>query len=253
MLTSTFIHVPGVGYATERKIWEMGICDWQQYVSTHNSIRLPESKKSLILPVIEKSISALDQRDDTFFARSLPAIDHWRALSHFGRKGQIAYIDIETTGCYSNSDITVIGYYDGYEMKSFVEGINMNDFPSAIASATMLVTFFGTGFDLPYIRRRFPQLKLGQPHIDLCYLLRRLGFRGGLKHIEQCLCIRRTDETNGLDGMDAIRLWNEYRNGSREALQILLQYNKEDVLNMEVLLDFACRKMQEILKPQYNI
>lgn len=243
MLTSTFIHVPGIGYTTERKIWDMGVRDWDSYVSSHPTLCLPEGRKSLILPVIEESITELGRGNDSYFARKLPSKEHWRAIERFGGKGDIAYLDIETTGCSYNDDITVIGYYDGYEMRSFVKGINMDDFPSAIAGAKMLVTFFGSGFDLPYIRRRFPRLRLEQLHVDLCFLLRRIGLTGGLKHIEDAVGICRAPEAEGLDGMDAVRMWEEYRRGSHEALDLLLLYNREDVMNMEKLLTLGCAEM----------
>jgi uncharacterized protein YprB with RNaseH-like and TPR domain len=107
----------------------------------------------------------------------------------------------------------------------------------------MLVTFFGTGFDLPFIRRSFPYLKLGHLHVDLCYLLRRLGLRGGLKRIEIELGVERTPETDGLSGFDAVRLWSEYRRGSKDALDLLLLYNREDVINMKALLRHGCAEM----------
>jgi len=79
--------------------------------------------------------------------------------------------------------------------------------------------------------------------VDLCYLLRRLGLTGGLKHVERQLGISRRPEVKGLDGLDATRLWREYRRGSREALDLLLTYNKEDVVNMEALLAYGCAEM----------
>ena len=107
----------------------------------------------------------------------------------------------------------------------------------------MLVTFFGTGFDLPFIRRTFPKLEMPQMHVDLCYLLRKLGYRGGLKKIETQLGIGRTSETTGLSGMDAVRLWYQYLGGSQKALETLLTYNAEDVRNMSDLLAIGYRKM----------
>lgn len=246
MLTSTFIHVPGVGYATEKKIWEMGARNWEQYIDCHNDLGLSQGRKSLILPIVEQSIVELERGNDLYFADMLPSKDHWRALNQFGARGEIAYLDIETTGCGYEDDITVIGYYDGFEMKSFVKGINMDEFPSAISGARMLVTFFGSGFDLPFIRRRFPQLKLNQLHVDLCFLFRKIGQTGGLKHIERTLGICRIPETNGLDGMDAVRMWDEYKRGDDSALELLLLYNKEDVINMETLLTYGCAEMKKI-------
>lgn len=253
MLTSTFIHAQGVGYATEKKLWDMGVVSWDDYIRTHTAINLPERKKSMILPTIQESISALASGDDLYFARKIPSCEHWRAAEHFGQKGKIAYLDIETTGCGDYDDITVIGYYNGYEMMSFVKGQNIDDFPDAIAGSTMLVTFFGSGFDLPFIRRKFPRLKLNQLHVDLCYMMRKLGYSGGLKRIENIAGIRRTPETDGLSGMDAVLMWNEYLKGSSEALRLLLLYNKEDVVNMETLFNIAYAKMQEKIDIPCNI
>ena len=245
MLESTFIHVPGIGYATERKIWEMGAGNWEQYLDCHADINLSVGRKSLIFPIVEQSIEELARGNDLYFARMLPSKDHWRALNHFGRKGEIAYLDIETTGCGYEDDITVIGYYDGFEMRSFVKGINMDDFPSAVSGARMLVTFFGSGFDIPFLRRRFPRLELNQLHVDLCFLFRRIGQTGGLKHIESAFGICRTPETDGLGGMDAVHMWNRYTRGDKDALDLLLLYNKEDVMNMETLLAFGCIEMRK--------
>ena len=217
MLTSTFIHVPSIGYTTERTIWEQGARTWADYLELHPTLKLSAGKKALILPRIEESISRLDDRDYAYFAQVLPSKEHWRALSEFG--DDIAFLDIETTGCNRDDHITVIGISDGYEMQAFVRGDNLDDFRAAISKYKVLVTFFGTGFDLPVIRRTFPSLQLDQLHVDLCFLMKRLGFSGGLKHIETRLGINRTPETDGMSGFDAVRLWREYRKGSTEALE----------------------------------
>ena len=241
MLTSTFVHVQGVGYATERRIWEMGAVTWSHYLDTHSELPLSEGKKALILPRVEESVSRLENRDHSYFARALPSRDHWRALSEFG--DELAYLDIETTGCNAHDQITVIGLYDGYDMRAFVRGINLDDFPAAVSKFKMLATFCGSSFDLPFIRRSFPALNLDQLHVDLCFLLKRLGFSGGLKQIEGRLGIRRRPETVGLDGYDAVRLWNAHLRGSDEALDLLLAYNEEDVVNMETLLAHGCAEL----------
>lgn len=234
MLTSTFIHAQGIGYSTERKIWDMGALTWDQFLEMSSTMKLSPSKKALLQPLVEESVIHLNGKDHAYFAEVLPKKDHWRALSEFG--GAIGYLDIETTGCNWGDCITVIGLYDGLEMKQFVQGINMDQFPAEMARYQTLVTFFGSGFDIPFIQRAYPDLKIDKLHVDLCHLLRRIGLTGGLKKIETQLGVRRIPETEGLDGFDAVRLWNEYKRGSREALDLLLLYNKEDVMNMEMLL-----------------
>ncbi len=126
----------------------------------------------------------------------------------------------------------------------------MEDFEDEITNYDLLVTFFGTGFDLPCIRRTFPGLKLNGLHIDLCPLFRRLSLTGGLKSIENQLGISRSAKTTGLDGWDAVRLWREWELGSKESLQVLLEYNREDIVNLATLLDYGYREMRKKCFPE---
>lgn len=52
--------------------------------------------------------------------------------------------------------------------------------------------------------------------------------------VEQQLGIPR--QLQGISGWDAVMLWQRYRDyGDQDALALLLQYNKEDVMNLKVL------------------
>ena len=73
-------------------------------------------------------------------------------------------------------------------------------------------------------------------HVDLRFALRRIGFSGGLKSIEQQVGIERCPEARGLDGWDAVRLWREFEHGSEESLEVLLAYNREDIKNLMPLM-----------------
>jgi hypothetical protein len=58
--------------------------------------------------------------------------------------------------------------------------------------------------------------------------------RGGFKSVERQLGIARN--LQGINGLDAVRLWWRYVDAfDIDALNTLLQYNKEDVLNLKVL------------------
>jgi hypothetical protein len=283
MLTRTFVHLPGVSYATEARWWREGIVDWGEFLARAEGGQSPRSGASrpptplgpvarrgcpparakrgkgaerqrwerepplqnarhlLHAPLVAEAQERLRARDYRYFGRVLASRDQWRAVSAFGDR--IGYLDIETTGGTEGDDITVIGLADGAQIQTFVKGQNLDDFPEALARFDLLVTFFGTGFDLPICKRRFPELPFDQLHVDLCYALKRLGYRGGLKKIEVELGLARSDETQGLSGWDAVRLWREYRRGSREALDILLAYNREDVLNMRHLLAFTVERL----------
>ncbi len=59
---------------------------------------------------------------------------------------------------------------------------------------------------------------------------------GGLKQCERALGICR-GSLDGVDGYFAVLLWYDYlRNGNEKALETLIAYNIEDVVNLEALM-----------------
>jgi hypothetical protein len=98
----------------------------------------------------------------------------------------------------------------------------------------MIVTFNGSCFDLPFISSKF-NMKFDQLHIDLRFASKKLGYSGGLKNIEKQCNLKRSDETDGLDGFEAVRLWHRYLKGDDDSLKLLTKYNSEDVINLEAL------------------
>jgi hypothetical protein len=166
----------------------------------------------------------------------------WRLYSDF--RHRVAYLDIETTGLWFGlDDITVIGLYDGNSTKSFVLGENLDDFAEEVARYSLIVTFNGACFDLPFLRTRFPEFDRDLAHLDLRYLLKRLGYSGGLKRIEPELGISRPGVLGQLDGYCAVLLWKKHLQGRRGALDTLLRYNLEDVVNLERLAQLAYNSM----------
>ena len=82
------------------------------------------------------------------------------------------------------------------------------------------------------------------PHFDLCFAARRLGFNGGLKKLEMLFGIDRDDAVKGMDGYDAVKLWEETKRGSLEAKELLLMYNREDTINLLSLADMLYQKLR---------
>jgi uncharacterized protein YprB with RNaseH-like and TPR domain len=145
----------------------------------------------------------------------------------------------------SGDAITLVGLYDGVEFTYLQKDEDLGNFLDILSRYSMIVTFFGTGFDLPMLQRAFPTLHYDQIHLDLCYALRRVGLKGGLKSIEQQLGIARSDDTTGLSGRDAITLWRLFQRGDESALQTLIAYNREDVVNLEILAGIAFERLKE--------
>jgi uncharacterized protein YprB with RNaseH-like and TPR domain len=78
----------------------------------------------------------------------------------------------------------------------------------------------------------------------LCPTLRRIGYKGGLKSIEEQLGMCRNDGIRGLSGWDAVRLWHEWEDGRQESLDTLVDYNRADVENLKFLAEFAYNELR---------
>lgn len=152
-----------------------------------------------------------------------------------------AYLDIETTGLScSYAEITVIGIYlvNGSESRLVQlvgRDANIDNLLEAIDGVSTIYTYNGSRFDLPFIRGSLGiDLASAFEHHDLMYDCWRCNLKGGLKAVEQQLGIPR--QLKDIDGRDAIMLWWRYQYyGDRNALDLLLQYNKGDVMNLRVL------------------
>lgn len=232
MLNNTFIHIPGIGRKTEERFWASGIRSWDDFVEPL-PIQLPPAKKEFITKHVEHSRKCLVEQSN-FFANLLPSSQHWRIFPHF--RQSTAFLDIETTGLdgYAN-EITTIAIYDGHSIFYYVNGENLDDFREDIARYEVIVTYNGKCFDIPFIEN-YLGIDMHQTHIDLRYILKSLGYSGGLKGCEKQLGLER-GELDGVDGFFAVLLWAEYRNTeNRQALETLLTYNIQDAVNLEILM-----------------
>jgi hypothetical protein len=238
MLKRTFIHLPGIGERSEAHFWRLGFHTWEDFLAAKRIKGLGEERLAALKMGLEESLAQED--NPAYFAARLPAVQHWRLFTKF--RPRAAYLDIETTGAaWPFLNVTVVGLYDGTRMRQFVQGYNLQEFPGAMEDADLVITFNGAQFDLPVLRAYFPGLKLPPAHVDLRFVLARLGYKGGLKRIEPRFGIRRPPEVEGMDGYAAVLLWQRYMRGDRTALETLLTYNREDVLNLEVLMEGAFR------------
>ena len=161
-----------------------------------------------------------------------------------------AYLDIETTGLSARDhEITVVGLHlcrgDDTELVQLVGiDITADSVLEALEGVSLVHTYNGSRFDLPFIRARLGLDLNGLfPHHDLMYDCWKCDLRGGLKAVERQLGIRR--KLPDMDGFQAVRLWWKYVDYfDLDALKTLLEYNGEDVVNLQTLRDRLPRHPQ---------
>lgn len=156
-----------------------------------------------------------------------------------------AYLDIETTGLSPHNDeITVVGIHlcrgEDTGLSQLVGAdISAQSILDALHGTEVLYTYNGCRFDLPFI-----DIKLGVNlanhfrHHDLMHTCWDNNLYGGFKGVERQLGITR--KLTEVNGYEAIKLWWRYiKTADSGALNTLLEYNKEDVINL--------RKLKELL------
>ncbi|MFC1967350.1 ribonuclease H-like domain-containing protein [Chloroflexota bacterium] len=152
-----------------------------------------------------------------------------------------AYLDIETTGLSpAECMVTVVGMYicngeDSRVIQLVGKDITTDSISDALQGVSILHTYNGSRFDLPFIHGCVG-IDLAQrfPHRDLMYDCWKNNLRGGLKAVERQLGIER--RLKDVNGWEAIKLWWKFvDSGDLDALNTLLEYNKEDVVNLKTL------------------
>ena len=151
------------------------------------------------------------------------------------------YLDIETTGLSSYyNDITVIGIYreDSTDERliQLVGGDATKDnLLEVLDGVDKIFTYNGNRFDIPFIHNYLGvNLAAMYPHHDLMYDCWANNLYGGLKAVERQLGIER--KLKEMNGYEAVKLWWKYVDSfDLDALNELLEYNQEDVVNIRVL------------------
>ncbi|MFC2056710.1 ribonuclease H-like domain-containing protein [Chloroflexota bacterium] len=152
-----------------------------------------------------------------------------------------AYLDIETTGLsHTDCVVTVVGIYvcngDDAKVTQLVgKDITTHSIFEVLDGVGKIYTYNGSRFDLPFIHGCLG-INLAQifPHHDLMYDCWQHNLYGGLKSVERQLGIGR--RLTDMDGYKAVELWWKYVDFfDLEALNTLLEYNREDVVNLKTL------------------
>jgi len=148
--------------------------------------------------------------------------------------------------------VTTVSFHRAGETTTLVRGEDLTRTAVAdqLADASLLVTFNGKRFDVPFLERSF-DLDIDRPHVDLMYPCRQLDLTGGLKGIERTVGIDR--DRPELSGRDAVRLWHQYERGDEQALSTLVSYNRADTANLESLMDIVADRLHDEVFAAYGV
>lgn len=163
---------------------------------------------------------------------------------------KVGYFDIETTGLKANFDYMLTyciktrnkaeyktGVIDVKEIRRFkFDKKIMANLIRDISDYDVVVTYYGTGFDIPFVRTRalywkqdFPQFGYIQ-HKDVYYMVKsklRLH-RNSLDAATRFLGIKGKNHING-------EIWNKAKLGDVESLDYVLDHNIRDCVILEKL------------------
>ncbi len=249
-LEHTFLHFPGVGVRTERRLWDNGFWTWGDLEGKrgYQLSLFGKSRWESWLEAVAESREALSRGDAEFFATRLPPREHYRIAATFPK--ETVFLDIETTGLSLYYDkITLIGLSQGNRYICHIPDTDKGSSTTSkawraiLSAAKCLVTFNGTVFDLKFLLKFYPDLTFPLAHVDLRFLARRVALTGGQKAMEETLGFVRPKGIADIRGSHAVMLWYEYQAGNRNAGQRLVQYNHADVEGMKAILDEITGRM----------
>ena len=246
MIKNSFVFLEKIGRKKEENLWEQGIKNWHLFLSAKKIKGIDEHKKPHYNRRIAEAVQALTEENAAYFTDKLPKKEMWRLYPRF--KDDCGFLDIETD---SYGRITVVGISNYYNTNTFVKGFNLekNLLEKELSKYKLLITFNGGAFDLPKLRKQL-QLEVKMPHIDLKPLCVKLDLKGGLKEVEKILNLKRPGHLYG----NPVELWKAFHaSGDREYLQLLVDYNTEDIENLKGIMDVVYKRMREkVLKLSFR-
>ncbi|HXU71733.1 MAG TPA: ribonuclease H-like domain-containing protein [Polyangia bacterium] len=249
MIEATFQLTRGLGPRRERELWQAGVVSWRALAASASPLpsAFAATLERRLRAAVDEAAAAYADGDVERLAALLPSREQWRLFAAFA--DDAAYLDIETSDdVVGYEGISAIGVVDRAGPRLLLAGRDLDDFVERAADWKILVTFNGRSFDVPILRRAFPEWRPPACHIDLRHVLARLGHDGGLKSIERrlpLLGLRRPAHLDGIDGSDACWLYRRGRNGDRAAMRAFAEYNLYDAVNLRTLMAWAFNGMVE--------
>lgn len=245
ILKHTFTILSGVGTRLERHLWREGVLTWEDFLTRIHIPGVSRYRKNMLDRELTRALHALDVGDIDYFTGRLHHSEYWRLFDAF-RKDAVC-LDIETSGGPAgDGEVTIVGMYGRDQIHTLIKGISLGPrtLIDVLSRYKLIITYYGRVFDMPFLHKSISGLNINMPNYDLCFASHRLNIKGGLKKLESYFGINRDETIIGMDGHDAVMLWEKYMEGDREALELLLKYNEADTKNLyqlaEILYGMLC-------------
>lgn len=245
MIRQSYIFLEKINSKTEKNIWKQGIKDWEDFLNSEKIKGIGEKRKLYYNRRLLEARNALYNFNSSYFIDKLPPKEMWRLYDFF--RDDTIFLDIETSGVTKHDDVTVIGLFDGFDTKIMIKNINLGYklLKKELKNYKLIVTFNGSSFDIPFIKKRYPDLLPNIPHFDIHSVCHRVGLTGGLKEIEKKFGIKRNPIVEKMYGGDPLRLWKIYRaTGDDYYLKLLIEYNEEDVINLKKITEYCVQELK---------
>lgn len=239
MIRKSFIFLEKIGKLKEKKIWKQGITDWEGFLKAEKINGVSKFKKHYYDQKIKEASIELSKDNYNHFVDKLPNKEMWRLYPEI--KDESCLLDLEVD---SYGKVILIGISDEYNTNFFVKGVNLELVKKWLEKYKLVITFNGSSFDLPKMRKQLG-IEINKPHIDLKPLCIKLGLKGGLKKIEKVLGLKRPTKLLG----NPVELWRAFHaSGDKEYLDLLIEYNKEDVENLKFVMEHVYRELEHKLQ-----
>lgn len=246
MIDRSFIMLPGVGIETERRIWTQGVNSWEQFISSPHLAGISDIRLSQLQSQAREISGSVSERNIKRLTELLPPSEHWRLLE--GWNDRYACLDIEIARLSNKLCPVILSVLRGETCTTLVrgDGLYWSAFDELLRGADFLVTFNGSSFDLPLLERH--GYSIGRiVHLDLRRFCHRVELNGGLKSIEEQLDIQRSRELEFSTSEQVSYLWQLWESkGSKNALDLLIAYNRRDTCSLSVIAKEIYRRYSEI-------
>ncbi len=246
MIQGSFIFLEKITAAREKKLWQQGILSWDDFLRTDKISGITAAAKKYYDRKLVEARRQLHLQNSSYFCHLLPQTEHWRLYEFF--KEEAVYLDIETDGLSDNNDVTLVGLFDGFDTKTMIRRVNLDwrQLRRELEKYKIVVTFNGSVFDLPFMKKRYGEVIPQLPHYDLRFCCSRIGLNGGLKKIEKELNIHRSQIVENMYGGDAAQLYRMWRgSGDDYYLRLLIEYNEEDCINLKRIAEYAYAELRK--------